>query len=152
VAGKTAWNDYLQTLIPITADDFERYYQLRWNILRKPWNQPVGSEKDDLENISQHLMIINDDKVIAVGRLHFNSASEAQIRYMAVADNFRKKGAGLLILRDLENYGVSNKADKIILHARENALGFYTKQGYEVLEKSHMLYNCIQHFKMRKTI
>ena len=40
---------------PVTEEEFEQYYILRWRILRQPWNQPRGSEKDDKENKSIHI-------------------------------------------------------------------------------------------------
>lgn len=33
---------------PQTRDEFFAYYDLRWQILLAPWNQPKGSEQDDL--------------------------------------------------------------------------------------------------------
>ena len=75
----------MKIIEPSTPDEIQRYYDLRWKILRAPWNQPCGSERDELESSSRHLMVINSKQaVIAVGRLHFNSIREAQIRYMAV--------------------------------------------------------------------
>jgi len=35
-------------LRPLSKEDFELMYNLRWKILRKPWHQPKGSEKDDI--------------------------------------------------------------------------------------------------------
>lgn len=43
---------------PKTKEDFEKYYDLRYRILRKPWNQPRGSEKDELEKESFHIMVL----------------------------------------------------------------------------------------------
>jgi ribosomal protein S18 acetylase RimI-like enzyme len=46
-----------------------------------------------------------------------------------------------------------NRGDKkIILHAREIALGFYEKLGYQLIEKSHLLFGEIQHYLMEKNI
>ena len=44
---------------PETLQEFEEYYSLRWKILRKPLGESMGSEKDNLENDSFHLMIQN---------------------------------------------------------------------------------------------
>ena len=37
----------MKVLEPKTKEDFKKYYDLRWRILRKPWNQPRGSEKEN---------------------------------------------------------------------------------------------------------
>jgi N-acetylglutamate synthase-like GNAT family acetyltransferase len=143
----------MKILSPETAQDFEDYYRLRWQLLRKDWQQPEGSEKDELEQQSYHLLVRGDkNKAIGVGRLHFISGTEAQIRYMAVVDNYRNQGIGNAMIQKLEDYAISRHAKKIILHARENAVCFYEKSGYQLIEKSHLLYNVIQHFKMIKEL
>jgi ribosomal protein S18 acetylase RimI-like enzyme len=38
------------------------------------------------------------------------------------------------------------------LHAREIAIGFYQKLGYQMIEKSHLLFGEIQHYLMEKTL
>ena len=77
---------------PTSTTDFNSYYQVRWELLRKPWDQISGSEKDELEGRAIHRMAVTNDKVIAVGRLHFIDDTTAQIRYMAVSKEFKKQG------------------------------------------------------------
>ncbi len=113
---------------PQTKEEFFKYYDLRWRILRAPWNQPKGSEQDELEGQSIHVMVVENDEVIGIGRAHFNSDYEAQFRYMAVEEDWRGKGIGKLILDELEKRVIEKGAKKIILHARENAVKFYEKQ------------------------
>ena len=136
---------------PKSEKDLEKYFDLRWRILRKPWNQPKGSEKDDMEEQSYHVMAVDDQhNIIGCGRLHFISDSHAQIRYMAVSPEYGKQGIGKKLLEQLEAYAIQNGAKDITLHARENAVGFYLKAGYSLIEKSHLLFDCIQHFKMNR--
>lgn len=136
---------------PETEKEFEAYYDLRWRLLREPWQQPRGSEKDDLEDSSFHVMACDENsKVIGVGRLHFNSDTEAQIRYMAVSPEYENLGIGTSILAALEEKAQQEHCKTIVLHARENAVGFYQKKGYELLEKSHLLFDSIQHYRMKK--
>lgn len=142
------------TLIePHNLKDFDRYYDLRWKILCAPWNQPRGIERDPTDDSSIHLMAINTRReALAVGRLHFNAINEAQVRYMAVDIAVQRQGNGRLILDALEAKAIRHGADKITLNARESALGFYQKQGYEVIGPGHMLFNSIAHIKMIKNI
>ena len=138
---------------PQSEKEFEAYYDLRWRVLRQPWQQPRGSEKDELENESFHIMACDkNNNVVGAGRLHFNNEREAQIRYMAVVPEYEKQGIGTLILEALEQHAKENNCKTIMLHARENAVGFYQKKGYELLEKSHLLFDSIQHYRMRKNI
>src|SRR5215211_5987960 len=88
---------------PQTDEEFAHYYELRWRVLRAPWGEPPGSERDELEEAAEHAFIQNDDgEPLAVGRLHFNSPEEAQIRYMAVAEPSRGQGLGRRIVKHLE--------------------------------------------------
>lgn len=137
---------------PKTEEEFEQYYDLRWKILRQPWNQPRGSEKDENEEESIHIIVVHNDQVIGCGRGHFNSSIEAQLRYMAVDESYQGKGIGTKILEALERKLIEKGARTIILNARESIVKFYKKHNYEILEKEHILFGVIKHFKMRKEI
>ena len=80
-------------------------------------------------------MIIDESsgKAVAVGRLQFNSEGEAQIRYMAVADEFQGQGLGSQSISALEDVAGEKGSRKIILQSRENALKFYEKNGYKII-------------------
>jgi len=140
---------------PKTAAEFKQYYALRWRILRKPWKQPEGSEQDKTDhqiNDCYHIIAIENNIVYGVARLEFFAENQFQIRYMAVDDLHQGKGIGRKIIMHIENYSQQKNATEIVLNARENALGFYQKLGYEVTEKSYVLFGSIQHFKMIKTL
>lgn len=137
---------------PRTKKEYEKYYDLRWRILRNPWGQPRGSEKDELEGQSIHLMACEKGKLLGVGRVHFNSSKEAQIRYMAVEEGLRGKGTGTMILKELEKNAEKKGASHVTLNAREFAVGFYKKHGYRIVGKAHTLFGVIPHYKMRKKL
>tara|TARA_B100001769_G_scaffold206275_1_gene165797 strand:+ start:57 stop:500 length:444 start_codon:yes stop_codon:yes gene_type:complete len=117
---------------PENKEEWENYLMFRWEILRKPLGMSKDSLSDSIEDKSFHLMGIDDEeKVIASGRVHFNCENEAQIRYMAVDDSFKRKGVGTEIVKELENYAQSKGANIMVLNARENAISFYLSLGYE---------------------
>ena len=139
---------------PISSEEFKKYYKLRYEILRKPWGQPKGSERDEGEATSIHRMLIDEStgKALAVGKLQLNSKDEAQIRFMAVLHDFQGEGLGSQILLSLEDVARSNGNKWIILSARENALKFYKNNGYQIVKKTHLLFGEIQHWLMRKEL
>jgi N-acetylglutamate synthase-like GNAT family acetyltransferase len=138
---------------PHTPEEFGAYYLLRFELLRKPWNRPLGSEKDEHENESIHAMAINEkNKVIGVCRLQFNSDDEAQIRFMAVKENYREQNVGRKLIEYLEEKATKHSAKKVILHSRENAVLFYERCGYVVKEKSYLMWDEIQHYLMEKKL
>jgi predicted GNAT family N-acyltransferase len=138
---------------PETDTEFAQYYNLRWRSLRAPWHQPQGSEKDELEASSHHVIACNDDdSVIGVGRLQFNTDKQAQIRYMAVEPAHEGHGIGRQIVLALEAIARRHNCERIMLDAREPAVGFYEKLGYEIKTKSYLLFDSIQHYRMQKTL
>jgi ribosomal protein S18 acetylase RimI-like enzyme len=146
-------NSAYQIVTPSTDQDFERYFQLRWEVLRKPWNRPKGTEQDDLEHSCIHKMVLSgNDRVVACGRLQFSNDVEGQIRYMAVDRNFQGKGLGSIVLKELEAIAKEKGRKYMVLQARENALLFYKSQGYHEIEKSYLLFGIIQHYLMRKEL
>lgn len=137
---------------PEFEDEFAQYYNLRYRLLRQPWGEAEGTEKDEIEDDCFHIIAKTDDRVIGVGRLQFNSNTEAQIRYMAVETAHEKKGIGNQIVDALEKHARNQNMRSVILDAREPAVGFYEKSGYRVIEKSYLLFGSIQHYRMRKEL
>ena len=92
---------------PKNTEEFEKYYQLRWQVLRKPWGQPLGSEQDEFEKQSFHRMIVDEQQqVLAIGRLQRSGQYEGQIRYMAVRKQFQGQGLGQQITKVLEQLAI----------------------------------------------
>ncbi|MFP4609713.1 MAG: GNAT family N-acetyltransferase [Thiohalophilus sp.] len=143
----------MQLVTPQTPAQFEAYYDLRWRILRAPWNQPRGSERDELENSASHRMIVNQDQqVLAVGRLHALDSENGQLRYMAVDPAYRGQGLGKQMLLSLEDAARQQGMTTLVLHAREPVVGFYQQHGYELLGQSHTLFGKIVHYEMHKVL
>lgn len=141
---------------PETTKEYNAYFKFRWKFLRKPLGQIEGTEKDDLEFKSQHIMLVNEEEcIMGVGRIHFvfnNLCKKAQIRYMAIDEKIQKQGYGTKILLELEKIAINNKVSKIFLHARSEAVNFYIKNNYKKIKKSHLLFNEIQHWLMEKKV
>ena len=137
---------------PKSKEEWQNYFNFRWELLRKPLGMSKESLEDDIEDSSYHLMGINDENdVIASGRVHFNNKKEAQIRYMAVKDSYKRKGIGSEIVIRLEDYATSKGAERMVLNARENALSFYLSLGY--IEKGpYQSDTGIPHSRMEKNL
>ena len=143
----------MQIIQPATPEEYRQYYDLRWRILCAPWNQPRGIERDQSDATSIHLMAINDDgSLLGAGRLHFNSATEAQIRYMAIDAAHQRQGVGSHLLQALEQRAGQSGATAVILNSRDTALAFYSKHGYRSEGPGHLLFDSIAHVKMRKQL
>lgn len=140
-------------IVPQTSVDLESYYDLRWRVLRAPWDQPRGSERDDCEDESIHLMVRAGNGVaLAAGRLHLNSPTEAQVRFMAVDPGVQGRGLGSMVLRNLEDRARAAGAKRMILNARESALRFYEQHAYKVEAPADRLFGGVDHWRMSKEL
>jgi N-acetylglutamate synthase-like GNAT family acetyltransferase len=145
--------DSFQIGTPESEGDFVHYYDLRWRILRAPWGQPKGSEKDEHENNAYHVCAkFVSGEIIGVGRLHTISPGVAQIRYMAIDENYRNQGMGKRIYLYLEYKAKQSGIKTIIVDARENAVGFYQSMGFRITGIGHTLFNQIKHKVMEKEL
>jgi N-acetylglutamate synthase-like GNAT family acetyltransferase len=135
-----------------TQNQIDSIINLRYAVLRQPWDKPKDTATDELELSSINAYIENDREVIACGRLQDNGSELGQIRYMAVDVNYQGKGLGKLIVAKLEEEAKRIGLTSIELQARENAVEFYKSQGYIVKETSFKLWDIIQHYLMTKEI
>lgn len=119
-------------ITPRTENQIKKYYQFRWQMLREPWQMPLGSERDEYDGMSHHRMIVDGrGRPIAIGRLYITPDCEGQIRYMAVKANRRGKGMGSLLLVALESFARQEGAKRLVCRAREAAIPFYQSNGFE---------------------
>ncbi len=138
---------------PQTQAEFEQLFLLRWEILRKPWGLLPGTEQDNDETTAIHRAVFDfeNDKFLACGRIQESGENAAQVRYMAVGSDFQGEGFGLEVLRSLEQVALKANWKYIFLNARENALGFYEKCGYQV-EGDVESFLGIRHFRMSRNL
>ena len=137
---------------PSSVEEFKNYDLFRWEILRKPIGKSIESLKDEYEDSSYHLIGVIDNKIIACGRLHFNNASEAQIRYMAIDEHYQRKGIGVKVIELLEAEAKKKQINKIVLNARNHVIEFYKKSGYKALRKYEGSDTGIPHTTMEKIL
>ncbi|MCA0428883.1 MAG: GNAT family N-acetyltransferase [Bacteroidetes bacterium] len=135
-----------------TKTEINNIIQLRYKVLREPWNQPIESVTDNIEMDSINAFIQKNDTIVACGRLQENENKIGQIRFMAVDELYRGERLGQQILNTLEIEAKKLLITKIELQARENAVNFYKRNGYEIVEKSFLLWGKIQHFLMHKKL
>ncbi|NVK63687.1 MAG: GNAT family N-acetyltransferase [Flavobacteriales bacterium] len=137
---------------PQTELEWQAYYDLRYRILRAPLNQPLGSEKNDGDATGVHFALYEDGILRAIARLDKAEPRLAQVRFVAVDDNLQGRGYGRMIMQATEEAAKQRGDTEMILQARDYAVDFYLKLGYTLIEKSHLLFGVLQHFKMSKRL
>ena len=122
-----------KVVTPKSDAEFEAYFHFRWEHLRQPWNFPPGSEKDEYEQVAEHRVITNrKNEIVACGRVHLNTAEEAQIRHIAVHPEHQRKGLGQMIMAALENVAKDLGAERAVTNSREISIDFFSACGFEI--------------------
>lgn len=93
-----------------------------------------------------------DARPLAIGRLHFNSPVEAQVRFMAVEPHAQGQGLGGSILQEFEKRARAAGATSIVLNAREDAQRFYQKHGFHTVGPAPTIFDAVKHVRMRKDL
>lgn len=130
------------------SEELEEAYALRWRVLRRPWRQPKGSERDGLEESAINIIALLRGRIVGTARLHLNSDIEGQIRYMAVDEAHQHKNVGTKITKFIIQVAKDLKLKRLVLNARERAIRFYEKMGFKVIGKGELLYGEIMHWLM----
>ena len=136
---------------PTTAQEFEQYYDLRYRLLREPWGHPKGSEQDSSEDKSIHIALYENKRLLGIAQLTLNSADEGQVRYVAVEQFTQSRGIGNILMQEVEQRAHQAGLQRLVLNARDYAIPFYEKCGYQVVgEARPSKYLTVPHMKMEK--
>ena len=105
---------------------------LRYTVLRKPLNLIFTSEQLAEECSEIHLLGKQEETLVCCLQFRPIDKSTVQMRQVAVAENFQSKGIGRALVEYSEAVAREERFSEIILHARDTAVQFYLKLGYEV--------------------
>lgn len=111
--------------------------------------QGFENEFDDIDEFAYHLVIYQDHKAIATGRMYPKDEKIMILGRIATIKECRKMGLGSKIVQSLEK-----KADElgytiVQLSAQQQAQRFYEKLGYHVFGESYYDEWC-PHVTMKK--
>lgn len=137
---------------PKTDVEWLAYYDLRYRVLRKPLNQPLGSEKNEGDSSGEHFALYENGTIKAIARLDISEPQIAQVRFVAVETSTQGKGFGKRIMQAVEEKAKKDGNEKMILHARDYAVKFYENLNYTLIEKSYKLFDILQHYLMEKKL
>ncbi len=143
---------------PVTPDEFAEYYDLRYRVLRKPFGYEPDSARDEYDDmVCLQLAAFMYQSIVGVARLHRDPDGMFVVRWVAVDPNQRHRHVGSLLLQALEDEARCLGAKQIELVARNNALGFYAKLGYNEMGIASPVRNVagkpvMEQTKMSKTL
>lgn len=125
--------------------------QLRNDILRKPLG--LSFTPEELEKEKEEILIgaFEEEKMLGCCMLITLDPATVRLRQMAVLNNVQGKGIGRALMQFAENIARDRGFRKMTMHARESAIGFYEKLGYQVNGERFEEVS-IPHYIMEKTL
>jgi len=105
-----------------------------------------------------HFGIFEDDEILGVVSVFenhhafFSEDKQFQIRGMAVLPSQQKKGLGDRLVQAAEDYARSHRGERMWFNAREIALGFYRKMGYDTTGVAFSIGDIGIHYVMHKPL
>ena len=88
---------------------------------------------DPWEKKSVHVVMERENVAIGVGRLTYDEDGNGIISQMAVLPAYQNQNVGSGIMEQLIKLCVFQSAEKIYMSARETAIGFYEKSGFNTI-------------------
>ena len=143
-------DDIVYKIIEFGSTDYESELALRDKVLRKPLGIELSLDRE-LEKGEIHFGAFYNGSLVACLVVKTFSDSSAKIRQMAVEPEFRAKGIGASLMKAAESYLETHGVRSISLNAREYALEFYLKLGYQVVGERFTEVG-IPHFKAVKSV
>ena len=160
----------------------EAYYATRYAVLRAPLGRPPGSERLPDDDEALHVWVEVEGLVVAVARGHmiegdgaaadhagpgaaqipaFSPLSEGdsslrpamQVRQMGVLEAWRGQGLGALALEHLLRASVRTWGARTgWLQAREAAIEFYARMGWEAFDAPYDIEGVGPHRSMQRSL
>ena len=137
---------------PLTygSDEYRAALALRDAVLSRPLGLKLGEQLGD-ESDEHHLGFFLNRQLVGVLILSARDPGEIKMRQVAVAEGFRGIGIGTRLVRYAEEYAERLGYEKIRLHSRKTAVGFYEKLGYRKVG-TEFLEVGIPHYEMVKEL
>jgi predicted GNAT family N-acyltransferase len=131
--------------------EYKKMVKLRDEILRKPLGlvfspEELHKEKDDIL-----IGAFDEDEILACCMLSKVDQQTLKLRQMAVQNNLQGKGIGASLMNFAETLARDKGYKKLMMHARNTAIGFYEKFGYKVKGDEFIEVN-VPHHVMEKRL
>ncbi len=131
--------------------EYHQMVDLRYHVLRKPLGLEFSEE--DLESEKNDVLMGCFDEEKLEGCCLLTPAGEKalRLRQMAVANGLQGKGIGRVLMSFAENIARDMQNEKLLMHARKSAVGFYEKLGYRICSEEFEEVT-IPHYVMEKEL
>jgi len=115
------------------SKEYLQMVKLRNEILRQPLGLSLTPEELAKEKEDILIGAFDEDQMLACCILTKADNQSLRLRQMAVQNSQQGKGIGASMMNFAEIIARDKGYKKLIMHARETAVGFYEKSGYKVV-------------------
>lgn len=130
-------------------NDFDDAKMIREKVFVE--EQGFTMEFDDIDDYAYHLVIYQDSKPIAVGRMYPKNDQVMILGRIASLKEYRGQGIGSKVVQALEKRGKELGYLETELSAQQRAQEFYEKLGYRVYGDEYYDEWCL-HVMMKKIL
>ena len=134
-----------------SSEEYKEVLRVRDEVLRKPLGMSLYDENLDGDKTDIHIAAFDGEIIVGVLLLKPVNKSEVKMRQVAVLETYQSRKTGTKLVYFAEKLAKSLGYTKIILHAREVAVGFYLKLGY-IKSGDEFTEIGIPHYKMMKVL
>ncbi|MEX0741116.1 MAG: GNAT family N-acetyltransferase [Pseudohongiella sp.] len=134
------------------SEAYERAWQLRQTVLREPLGLTLEPGERASEAEQRHFGLFTDDLELA-GCISVVPMPDgtAKLRQMSVNPRMQGIGLGRTLLANVEILLAAQGFHRLYMHARNSAIGFYQKLGYQT-EGDPFVEVTIPHIRMSKSL
>ena len=130
---------------------YEASVALRDAVLRRPLGLGFSHDELDRERTDHHLACHVGGELVGCLILVPKAGGEIKMRQVAVAPHARGRGFGRALVRFAEDFARERSFTVMTLHARESAVAFYERLGYERAGERFEEVS-VPHWRMRKAL
>ncbi|MBI3130479.1 MAG: GNAT family N-acetyltransferase [Acidobacteria bacterium] len=117
--------------IPFGSPEYREVVELRRRVLRIPLGLDFTPEQLAGEGQDLHLTATEDGNLSGCLMLSDHGGGVVQMRQVCVEPNQQGTGVGAALVRESEAEARRRGYRRMMLHARDIAVGFYERLGYE---------------------
>jgi predicted GNAT family N-acyltransferase len=132
------------------SKEYQQMVTLRMDILRKPLGLDFTTEELAKEKEDILIGAFDEDKILACCLLTKVDNSTVKLRQMAVQNNLQGKGIGASMMSFAETVARDRGYKKLMMHARNTAIGFYEKFDFKVNGGEFIEVNVPHHIMEKK--
>jgi ribosomal protein S18 acetylase RimI-like enzyme len=131
--------------------EYDASVVLRSRVLREPLALRVGPEERAEESGLVHLGAFEGERLVGCLMLHDLGEKRVKMRQVAIDFDRQRSGLGSALVRFSEEVALAKGFSEMVLHARETAISFYERLGYE-RKGDPFVEVTIPHLAMRKPL